>query len=89
MNEASLTPELITNIYRQRMRIEENIRDTKCHYFGLRLKDSVTKCPQRMNILLLIAAITTFTAWLSGIFIKLQGNLAYYKSHSARFTTAL
>ena len=29
---------LAVNIYRQRMRIEENIRDTKCPHYGLGLK---------------------------------------------------
>lgn len=89
LNAASLTPELITNIYRQRMRIEENIRDTKCPHYGLGLKDSLTKCHHRMNILLLIAAIATFTAWLAGIFIKSIGKAADYQAHSAKFTSAL
>ncbi|MFA6304112.1 MAG: IS4 family transposase [Legionella sp.] len=89
LNAASVKPELITNIYRQRMRIEENIRDTKCHHYGLGLKDSLTKCHQRMNILLLIAAIATFTAWLAGIFTKSVGKAADYQAHSAKFTSAL
>jgi hypothetical protein len=89
LNASSITPELITNIYRQRMRIEENIRDTKSPHYGLGLKDSLTKCYQRMNILLLIAAIATFTAWLAGIFIKSKGRAADYQAHSAKFVSAL
>ena len=30
INKAKLNPVLIVNIYRQSIRIEENIRDTKC-----------------------------------------------------------
>ena len=45
LNETPLNPTLIVNIYRQRMRIEENIRDTKCTHYGLGLKDSLSKSP--------------------------------------------
>jgi len=44
----------IANIYRQRMRIEENFRDTKCPHYGLGLKDSLARTPKRMAILLLL-----------------------------------
>jgi hypothetical protein len=35
LEEAKYNSVLIINIYRQRMRIEENIRDTKCPHYGL------------------------------------------------------
>jgi hypothetical protein len=82
-------PVLITNIYRQRMRIEENIRDTKCTRYGLGLKNSLTRCPQRMNILLLIAAIATLAAWIAGLFTKNNGNASDFQAHSAKFTSVL
>lgn len=82
-------PVLISNIYRQRMRIEENIRDTKCPHYGLGLKNSLTKSPQRINILLLIAAIATLAAWIAGLFIKTAGNASDFQAHSAKNTTAL
>jgi hypothetical protein len=82
-------PVLITNIYRQRMRIEENIRDTKCTRYGLGIKDSLTRCPQRMNILLLIAAIATLAAWIAGLFTKNNGNASDFQAHSAKFTSVL
>lgn len=87
--EAKLNANIIVNIYRQRMRIEENIRDTKCSHYGLGLKNSLTQSAHRMNILLLIAAIATFTAWLAGLFIKSIGQAADFQSHSAKFTSAL
>lgn len=87
--QAKEKPVLITNIYRQRMRIEENIRDTKCSHYGLGLKNSLTRCPQRMNILLLIAAIATFAAWLAGLFIKSNGKASDFQAHSAKITSAL
>lgn len=65
-------PAYIVNIYRQRMRIEENFRDTKCAHYGQGLKHSLTKSPQRMAILLLIAAIATLAAWLAGLILERQ-----------------
>jgi hypothetical protein len=87
--QAKEKPMLITNIYRQRMRIEENIRDTKCPHYGLGLKDSITRSAQRMNILLLIAAIATLIAWLAGLITKFRGQAADFQAHSAKCTSAL
>ena len=89
LNETKCNPILITNIYRQRMRIEENIRDTKCPHYGLGLKKSLTQSYQRMSILLLIAAIATFAAWLAGLFVKSIGKAADFQAQSAKFTSAL
>jgi len=82
-------PNHSVNIYRQRMRIEENFRDTKCPHYGLGLKDSLTRTPKRMAILLLIAAIATFAAWLAGISISHQGKAADFQAHSAKFKNSL
>lgn len=89
VSEARDNPVYIINIYRQRMRIEENIRDTKCPHYGLGLKNSLTQSAQRMNILLLIAAIATFAAWLAGLFTKSIGKAADFQAHSAKFTSAI
>jgi hypothetical protein len=82
-------PSHIVNIYRQRMRIEENFRDTKCPHYGLGLKKSLTKDPRRMAILLLIAAIATWAAWLAGLITILAGNASDFQAHSAKFTQSL
>lgn len=87
--QAKEKPVLVTNIYRQRMRIEENIRDTKSTHYGLGLKVSLTRCPQRMNILLLIAAIATLAAWLAGLFIKNIGNAPDFQAQSSKVHSAL
>lgn len=72
------------NIYRQRMRIEENIRDTKCTRYGFGLKESRSRSTGRMNILLLIAAIATFACWLAGIFTRQKGKDAAFQAHSSK-----
>jgi hypothetical protein len=87
--QATDNPNHIVNIYRQRMRIEENFRDTKCPHYGLGLKQSLTRTPERMAILLLIASIATFAAWLAGIITILQGKAADFQAHSAQFTASL
>jgi len=87
--QARDNPTHIVNIYRQRMRIEENFRDTKCHHYGLGLKNSLTRSPERMDILLLIAAIATWAAWLAGLITLLAGNAADFQAHSAKFTHSL
>ncbi len=82
-------PNHAVNIYRQRMRIEENFRDTKCSHYGLGLRDSLTRTPERMAILLLIAAIATFAAWLAGMITIHQGKAADFQAQSAKFNTSL
>lgn len=77
------------NIYRQRMRIEENIRDTKNPHYGLGLKKSLSRCTDRVGILLLIAAIATFAAWLAGVYTTFIGKASDFQAHSAKFTSAL
>ncbi|MCR9067012.1 MAG: IS4 family transposase, partial [Cytophagales bacterium] len=77
------------NIYRQRMRIEENFRDTKCTRYGFGLKDSLTYIPERMKILLLIAAIATLACWLAGIFTREQGKAHEFQAQSAKHSGIL
>lgn len=89
LSQARDNPTHLVNIYRQRMRIEENFRDTKCSHYGQGLKHSLTKSPERMAILLLIAAIATWAAWLAGIITTLKGNASDFQAHSAKFTNSL
>jgi hypothetical protein len=77
------------NIYRQRMRIEENIRDTKCPHYGLGLKKSLSRSPKRLNILLLISTFATFAAWIAGIETTRRGKAPDFQAHSAKFTHVL
>lgn len=77
------------NIYRQRMRIEENFRDTKCTRFGFGLKESRSRSTGRMKILLLIAAIATFICWIAGIHGKNRGVSSDFQVQSAKFNKSL
>lgn len=76
-------------IYRQRMRIEENFRDTKCTRYGFGLKESRTRSPERMKILLLIAAVATFACWLAAIITRQNGAASDFQAHSSKFKSVL
>lgn len=89
LNSATQDPKQVTIIYKQRMRIEENIRDTKCTSYGLGLKKSLSRTVNRMNVLLLIAALATFVAWLAGLFITNIGKATDFQAHSAKIKSAL
>lgn len=83
------TAKTTINIYRQRMQIEENFRDTKCTRYGFGLKESRTRTDKRMKILVLIAAITTFACWLASIIAKQRGCAPGYQARSSKYTNAL
>ena len=57
----------IKRIYAQRMQIEETIRDLKSHRFGFALRYARTKRPERLEALLLVAALATLILWLLGL----------------------
>jgi len=82
-------PCIAVNIYKQRMRIEENFRDTKCKRYGFGLNESLSQSPKRFKILLLIVAIANFAAWLSGLFTKAKGLACHFQAQSASNMNAL
>ena len=57
----------IKRIYAQRMQIEETIRDLKSHRFGFALRYARTKRAERLETLLLVAALASFILWLLGL----------------------
>ena len=57
----------ITQLYTQRMQIEETFRDLKCHRWGFGLRYARCNSAGRLEILLLLGALATLTAWLVGL----------------------
>lgn len=53
--------------YRLRMQIEEGFRDLKSTRYGLGLERSLSRRPDRLANLLLIAALTLLACWLIGL----------------------
>ena len=63
----TLTPAEIVRLYAQRMQIEQAFRDLKSHRFGCAFEDTLTRKPQRLEILLLIHALASLLAWIAGL----------------------
>lgn len=59
-------PQHVIRIYKTRMQIEENFRDTKNARLGLALDYARSKSPERYNILLLITALILLVLWCIG-----------------------
>jgi hypothetical protein len=57
----------ITNLYAQRMQIEETFRDTKSHRWGFGLHYARCNDGRRLEVLLLIAALAALALWLVGL----------------------
>lgn len=81
---AEMPAKTIVKLYRTRMQIEENFRDSKDPYYGFGFSRNRTKDPRRLAILLLIGAIATLAAWLAGRAAEKQ-NLQYqYQSNTTK-----
>lgn len=79
----------VARIYKQRMQIEENFRDTKSFRYGFGLEHSRTRCPKRMAVLLLINAMTAIQCWIAGIAMIKQGRAQDYQVQSAKIKNAI
>lgn len=61
-----LSANRVIKIYKNRMQIEEGFRDLKSHKFGFSLVEAHSIKIKRIEILLLIALLASFIAWLVG-----------------------
>lgn len=59
----------IVSCYARRMQIEQSFRDLKTHRYGAAFEDTLTRDPQRLEMLLLIHMLATLAAWLEGLTI--------------------
>jgi hypothetical protein len=57
----------IKQLHTQRMQIEETFRDAKSHRWGLGLRYCRCGDVERMQVLLLVAALATLMLWLAGL----------------------
>ncbi|MGH8372091.1 MAG: transposase, partial [Gammaproteobacteria bacterium] len=69
----NFTPRQIVRIYKTRMQIEENFRDTKSTRYGLGIARGRHTSFMRATNLLLLAALASFLLWLIGCFAKAAG----------------
>ena len=66
-------PEQVIKLYKTRMQIEENFRDTKNARLGLSLEYARSRSPDRYDNLLLIATLILFVLWCIGYAACEQG----------------
>jgi hypothetical protein len=61
-----LSARQLVTLYSRRMQIELSFRDLKSHRYGQGFEDSLTRSPERLQVLLLIHMLATFAAGLAG-----------------------
>lgn len=81
------TARQIVSIYRKRMQIEEGFRDVKSLRFAFDLHR--TRCPRRIEVLLLIAALACYALYLAGLQAQTTGHSRRFQSNSVRHKTVL
>jgi len=69
-------PAIAVNKYKKRMTIEENFRDTKSSKYGFSFDNNETIIPERLTVWMLLAALASLVAWLTGAAAE-QLNLHY------------
>jgi hypothetical protein len=82
LSPEAFTPKQIVQLYGKRMQIEEGFRDLKSDKFGFGITLSRTKNVNRLNILLLIAALATWCLWLIGLFAQQQGWHRHFQANT-------
>lgn len=78
------TAQQAIELYETRMQIEQGFRDLKSHRFGYGLRYSNSKKPERVAILLLIAALATFAQWLVGLVAEAQDWSRTFQANTER-----
>lgn len=87
--ESHWTARQIVGAYRKRMQIEEGFRDVKSLRFGFAFDLHRTRCPRRIEILLLIAALACYALYLAGLPAQTTGRSCRFQSTSVRHKTVL
>ena len=69
----SLRPDEIVGLFKERMQIEENFRDTKSIPFGCGLELSQSRSAPRLHALLMVGTLATFLLWHIGQLAEAEG----------------
>lgn len=79
----------IVLMYKKRMQIEEDFRDSKSHRYGFSLRYSLTNDQKRLQVLLLIAMLASFVCWLIALTAMRKKWHLDYQSNSIKERTVL
>ena len=67
-----------------RMKIEEGIRDTKNPRWGFGLRDARSRRAERMEVLLLLAALGTLASWWAGLAAEAHQWARHFQANTVR-----
>lgn len=79
-NLSELTASEVVALYGGRMQIEQTFRDLKNPRWGLALSHTQTRCPKRLAVLLIIAALVIYALWIIGLAARTTGYRIEYGS---------
>lgn len=79
----------IKQLYAQRMQIEETFRDVKSHRWGLGLRYCRCSHVERMQMLLLVAALATLMHWLAGLGARAMDWTRRFQANTVRSRSVL
>ena len=74
----------VLRAYKTRMQIEESFRDLKSVRFGLGFEASRAKVMHRIELLLLIALVALYAAWLIGLCVQGADHHRRYQANTVR-----
>ena len=89
LSPSSTLAKKVVGLYKLRMQIEEAFRDLKSSRFGLSLEFHLSYQVQRLQIMLLIAALAFMVAWVMGKAAELTGQHWQYQANSVRHRSVL
>lgn len=79
----------VVELYALRMKIEEGIRDTKDARWGFALRYARSRRVERMEVLLLLAALGTLAAWLCGLAAEAHEWARHFQVNTLRTRSVL
>lgn len=85
----AISAEKIMAIYRKRMKIEHDFRDSKDPRWGLGLRESRSKDPSRLTLQLLIGFLASFLLWLIGLCLEKKELHRDFQANSIRHKRVL
>ena len=68
-----LSARQLVTLYARRMQIELSFRDLKSHRYGQAFEDSLTRKGARIEVLLLLSALSAFATWVVGLACEANG----------------
>jgi hypothetical protein len=79
----------VVKLYALRMKIEEAIRDTKDARWGFALRYARSRRAERLEILLLVAALGTLACWLAGLVADAHRWARHFQANTERCRAVL